>query len=111
MQEEYRNDIWASRETARKAKAQMELSLARDVKDNKKHFCKHIGDKKKTQENVNPLLNKKDTWVSLPYWMSPVSQTLLTRPVFRKSKSLRPVWNKEIVPLPSVEDFSKQDMG
>lgn len=41
--------------------------LARDVKDNKKHFCKYIGDKKKTQENVNPLLNKKDTWISLPY--------------------------------------------
>ena len=36
----------------------MELNLARDVKDNKKGFCKYIGDKRKTRENVGPLLNE-----------------------------------------------------
>ncbi|KAK4829028.1 hypothetical protein QYF61_001803 [Mycteria americana] len=42
----------------RKAKAQMELNLARDNKDNKKGFYKYVGDKRKTRENVGPLLNK-----------------------------------------------------
>lgn len=36
----------------RKAKAQIELNLARDVKDNKKGFYKYIGDRRKTTENV-----------------------------------------------------------
>lgn len=36
----------------RKAKAQMELNLARNVKDNKKGFYKYIGDRRKTTENV-----------------------------------------------------------
>ena len=36
----------------------MELNLARDVKDNKKGFYKYIGNKRKTRENVGPLLNK-----------------------------------------------------
>ena len=34
----------------------MELSLARDVKDNKKGFYKYTGDKRKPKENVGPLL-------------------------------------------------------
>ncbi|PKU45133.1 rna-directed dna polymerase from mobile element jockey- hypothetical protein [Limosa lapponica baueri] len=41
-----------------KAKAQMKLNLARDVKDNKKGLPKYIGDKKRTRENVGSLLNK-----------------------------------------------------
>ncbi|KAK4810525.1 hypothetical protein QYF61_004488 [Mycteria americana] len=42
----------------RKAKAQMELNFARDVKGNKKGFYEYIGDKRKTRENVVPLLNE-----------------------------------------------------
>ena len=41
-----------------KAKAEMELNLVRDVKDSKKGFCKFIGDKRQTRENVGPLLNE-----------------------------------------------------
>ena len=40
-----------------KAEAEMELNLVRDVKDSKKGFCKFIGDKRQTRENVGPLLN------------------------------------------------------
>lgn len=36
----------------------MELNLDRYVKDYKKALCKYMGDKRKTKENVGPLLNK-----------------------------------------------------
>lgn len=45
----------------RKAKARLELNLAKVVKDNKKGFFKHINNKKATRENVGPLLNGKGT--------------------------------------------------
>ncbi|GAB0179566.1 mitochondrial enolase superfamily member 1 [Grus japonensis] len=56
--EEYRNIISGSRDEVRKAKAQLQFSLARDIKENKKGFYKYIGDKRKTRENVGPLLNR-----------------------------------------------------
>jgi len=42
----------------RKAKAHLELDLARDVKDNMKGFFKYISSKRKTRENVRLLLNE-----------------------------------------------------
>jgi len=42
----------------RKAKAHLELNLARDVKDNKKGFFNYISSKRKTRDNVGPLLNE-----------------------------------------------------
>jgi len=42
----------------RKAKVHLELNLARDVKDKKKGFFKYISSKRKTRENVRPLLNE-----------------------------------------------------
>lgn len=48
----------------KQARAQMELNLVRNVKGNKKCFCKHIGDKRKTKENVGPLLSKSG---DMPY--------------------------------------------
>lgn len=33
------------------------MDLARDVKGNKKGFCKHIHDKRKIRENVGTLMN------------------------------------------------------
>ncbi|KAK4823788.1 hypothetical protein QYF61_006510 [Mycteria americana] len=42
----------------RKAKTQLELNLAKDVKDNKKSFYRYVDDKRKTRENVGPLLSK-----------------------------------------------------
>ena len=47
--EEYRDTVRASRDEVRKAKAQMELNLARDVKGNRKGFCKYTGDKSKAR--------------------------------------------------------------
>lgn len=42
----------------RKVKAYLELNLARDVKDNKKGFFSCISSKRKSRENVGPLLNE-----------------------------------------------------
>ena len=55
---EYRNTVQMSRDEVRKAEAQMKLSLARDIKENKKGFCQHVGNKRKTRENVDPLLSE-----------------------------------------------------
>ena len=41
----------------RKAKAQLELNLVRDVKGKKNSFCKYISGKRKIRENVVLLLN------------------------------------------------------
>jgi len=46
------------REPTRKAKAAQKLNLARDVKDNKKGFCKYISSKQVTRDNVGLLLNE-----------------------------------------------------
>jgi len=56
--EEYRNVVKACRDAMRKAKVHLELNLSRDVKDNKKSFFKYISSKRKTRDNVGPLLNK-----------------------------------------------------
>ena len=40
-----------------KAKVHLELNLATNVKGNKKGFYRHISSKRKTRENVGPLLN------------------------------------------------------
>ncbi|GAB0204721.1 hypothetical protein GRJ2_002937700 [Grus japonensis] len=53
--EEYRETVRAARDQVRKAKALIEISLARDVKDNKKSFYRYISDKRKMRENVSPL--------------------------------------------------------
>ncbi|GAB0176277.1 hypothetical protein GRJ2_000092900 [Grus japonensis] len=53
--EEYRETVRAARNQVRKAKALIEISLARDVKDNKKSFYRYVSDKRKMRENVDPL--------------------------------------------------------
>ncbi|GAB0208206.1 mitochondrial enolase superfamily member 1 [Grus japonensis] len=40
------------------SKALIEISLARDVKDNKKSFYRYVSDKRRTRENVGPLQNE-----------------------------------------------------
>jgi len=54
---EYRNIVRVCREAIRKAKVHLELNLARDVRD-KKGFFKYISSKRKTRDNVGPLLNE-----------------------------------------------------
>ena len=56
--EQYRNVVRACRDATRKAKVHLELNLARDVEDNKKGFFKYTSSKRKTKENVGPLLNE-----------------------------------------------------
>ena len=46
------------RDRIRKAKAQMELNLVRDVKDNKKGFYRYIGRRRQIKESVPPLINE-----------------------------------------------------
>ncbi|GAB0185675.1 mitochondrial enolase superfamily member 1 [Grus japonensis] len=56
--EEYRETVQAARDQVRKAKALIEISLARDVKDNKKSFYRYVSDKRRTREDVGPLRNE-----------------------------------------------------
>ncbi|KAF4790719.1 hypothetical protein TURU_138206 [Turdus rufiventris] len=58
MWEDCRNIIRVFRHTMRKDKTHLGLSLARDIKDNKKGFYKYISSKRKIRENVRPLLNQ-----------------------------------------------------
>ncbi|PKU27671.1 hypothetical protein llap_22025 [Limosa lapponica baueri] len=57
--EEYREIVQAARDQVRKAKAEIELNLARDIEGNKKNFYRYVSDKRKTRENVGPL--RKET--------------------------------------------------
>jgi len=42
------------RDGVRKAKAQLELNLARDAKNNKKGFYRYVSQKRKIKESVPP---------------------------------------------------------
>ncbi|KAK4825741.1 hypothetical protein QYF61_002180 [Mycteria americana] len=55
-QEDYK-DVRLCREKIRRAKTQLELNLATAVKDNKKYFYKYISNKRRTKENLHPLLD------------------------------------------------------
>jgi len=46
------------RERIRKAKVQMELNLARHVKNNKNGFYRYIGRRSQAKESVPPLINE-----------------------------------------------------
>ena len=48
----------------RKAKAHLELKLARDVKNNKKSFFNYMSSKQKTEDNVELLLNEAGVLVT-----------------------------------------------
>jgi len=56
--EEYRCVVRACRDATRKAKAHLEMRLAKEIKDNKKGFFKYVNSKRKTRDNVGPLLNE-----------------------------------------------------
>ena len=55
--EEYRNVVRVCRDATRKAKACLELNLAKGIKENKKGFFKYINSKRKTSKNVTLLLS------------------------------------------------------
>jgi len=60
-EKDYKDLIRSCREKIRTAKAQLELSLATVVRDNKKCFYKYINNKKRAKE--------KTQRVSIPSWM------------------------------------------
>ncbi|KAK4817282.1 hypothetical protein QYF61_007840 [Mycteria americana] len=51
-QEDYKGVARLCREKTRRAKAELELSLAAAIKDNKKHFFKYISSKRRAKENL-----------------------------------------------------------
>ncbi|KFV12158.1 hypothetical protein N339_01881, partial [Pterocles gutturalis] len=53
--EVYKAAVQTARDQVRKAKAQTELNLSRDIKGNKKTFYQYTGDKRKTREDMGPL--------------------------------------------------------
>ncbi|PKU48018.1 rna-directed dna polymerase from mobile element jockey-like [Limosa lapponica baueri] len=61
--EDYKNAIRVCRDEMRKAKASLVLKLARDIMVNRKGFFKYIEGKRKTRENVGPLLNETGAMV------------------------------------------------
>ena len=62
--EDYRYVVKLCREKMRKAKAQLELSLATKAKVNSKCFYKHINSKRKARENLHPLLDAEGNLVT-----------------------------------------------
>ncbi|XP_066858563.1 LINE-1 reverse transcriptase homolog [Anser cygnoides] len=63
-EEDYKDVARLCREKIRKAKAHLELNLATTVKDNKKSFYKYINAKRRTKENLHPLLDVRGNLVT-----------------------------------------------
>lgn len=53
--EEYGGIVQTAGDEVKKAKGQLELSVARDVKDNRKGFCRCAANKRKSRDNEGPL--------------------------------------------------------
>lgn len=92
----------------------MELNLAKVVKDNKKGFYKHIGGKRKTKENVGPLLKNVGYLVTQN---TEKAEVLNVRLAFRNPRSQKlggKDRRKEYLPLLEEDRFreylSKLDM-
>ncbi|XP_068785519.1 uncharacterized protein [Struthio camelus] len=106
----------SSREQEGWAKAQLELNLARDVKDNKKAFFKYIRSKRKTRENVGPLLNgagalvTKDTEKAelLNAFFASVFTAKASPEEFQTLETREEGWRKEDSPL--VEEDQVRDL-
>ncbi|GAB0204029.1 mitochondrial enolase superfamily member 1 [Grus japonensis] len=116
--EENRDVVRVCRDATRKAKAHLELNLARDVKDNKKGFFKYISNKMKTRENVGLLLNEMDALV-----MEDTEKVELLNAFFasvftakaspQESQTLEvgeKVWRKEDLPLVG-ENWVREHLG
>jgi len=54
FREEYRDAARLCRDEVRRAKAQLELNLARDARNNKKGFDRHVSQKRRVKESVPP---------------------------------------------------------
>ena len=63
--EEYRDAAWLCRDGVRKAKVQLELSSARDEKNNQQGFYRYVSQKRKAKESVPSLLNMTGKLVTM----------------------------------------------
>ncbi|PKU36399.1 rna-directed dna polymerase from mobile element jockey-like [Limosa lapponica baueri] len=103
------------KDETRKAKASLELNLARDVKVNRKGFFKYIGGKRKTRENVGPLLNETGAMVTEDAKMAEllnaafgsVFTTQASPQVSQTLEVTEKVWTKKDYPL--VEEDQVRD--
>uniref|UniRef100_A0A8D0KSJ6 Reverse transcriptase domain-containing protein n=1 Tax=Strix occidentalis caurina TaxID=311401 RepID=A0A8D0KSJ6_STROC len=54
---DYKDAVRLCRAEIRRSKAQLEITLASAIKDNKKCFYKYVNSKRKTRESIHPLLD------------------------------------------------------
>ncbi|KFO79625.1 hypothetical protein N303_03515, partial [Cuculus canorus] len=87
----YRDTARLCRDEVRKAKAQLELNLAREVKTNKKGFCRCINHKRKIKENVPPLATGNGDHVSTDDEKAEVLNNFFAS-VFTNNCFPRPSW-------------------
>ncbi|GAB0180635.1 mitochondrial enolase superfamily member 1 [Grus japonensis] len=116
--EEYRDVVRECRDATRKAKAHLELKLARDVKDNKKGFFKYISSKRKTKENVGLLLNEVGALVTedtekAELLNAAFASVFADKASYQETQTLEvgeKVWRKEDLPL-FEEDRVREHLG
>ncbi|PKU39453.1 rna-directed dna polymerase from mobile element jockey- hypothetical protein [Limosa lapponica baueri] len=100
----------------RKAKASLELKLARGVKVKKTGFFKYIGGKRKMRENVSPLLNETGAMVTedaekaelLNAFFASVFTAQGSPQEFHTLKETEKVWMKEDFPLVNEDQVREQ---
>ncbi|KFQ81576.1 hypothetical protein N335_14481, partial [Phaethon lepturus] len=63
--DEYWDAAWWCRDEVRKAKAWLELNVARDAKNNKKGFYRCVSQKRKVKESVPPWMSKTGRHVTM----------------------------------------------
>jgi len=73
------------RDKIRKAKAQLELSLATKVKGNNKYFCKYINSKRRARENLHPLTEDKGNTVTKDHGKAEVLNVFFASVFSRKT--------------------------
>ncbi|PKU30254.1 rna-directed dna polymerase from mobile element jockey-like [Limosa lapponica baueri] len=91
----------------RKAKAHLELNLVRDIKDSRKDFFKYISSKRKTRENVGPLLNEVAALVMEDAEKAELLNAFFASVFTTEANPQEPqtqevgetAWNKEVSPL------------
>ncbi|KAK4827465.1 hypothetical protein QYF61_018258 [Mycteria americana] len=102
MQRDCTVSSWAQgvRDVIRKVKACLELNLVRDVKDNKKCFCKYISDGRMTRESVGLLLNGTGALVTQDVGKAEgLIHLCLLAKTFRNHRIQGKVWSREDVHL------------
>ncbi|PKU44762.1 glycerol kinase [Limosa lapponica baueri] len=115
-QEDYKNAVRVCRDEMRKAKASLELNLAKDVKVNRKGFFEYIGGKRKTRENVGPLLNETGAMVTedaekvelLNAFFASVFSAQASPQESQTFKVTEKVWMKEDFPLVKDDQVREQ---